>query len=95
MTADVISLRPRLVPVPRRRTRPVLVPAAFRARPAVLGGPVVEWDEYRGVHVAVCDRCCETLDAVRLDQAHQWADTHDCDPELAALLAEVLTRRAA
>jgi hypothetical protein len=55
----------------------------------------VEWDEFRGLHVAVCDRCCETLDALHLEQAHEWAEAHHCDPELAALLAEVLNRRAA
>jgi hypothetical protein len=90
VTADVISLRP--------RPRPRPVPFARRSRPAVpvLGGPVaVEWDECRGLDVAVCDGCCETLDALSLDQAHEWAEGHRCDPELAALLAEVLTRRAA
>jgi hypothetical protein len=100
VTADVISLRPVPVLVPRPGGRPVLVPSARRTpRPVpvpVLGGPVtVEWDEYRGVYAAVCDRCCESLDAVRLDHAHEWAEAHRCDPELAALLAEVLTRRAA
>jgi hypothetical protein len=100
--ARVIPVRPRLVPVlaprPRPATRPVPVLAARRPRPAVpvVGGLVaVEWDEFRGVYVAVCDRCCESLDALHLDQAHEWAEGHCCDPELAALLAEVLDRRAA
>jgi hypothetical protein len=52
----------------------------------------VEWDGVRGLYVSVCGRCCESFTTVRFDQAHEWADTHTCDPELAALLADV-TRR--
>jgi hypothetical protein len=52
----------------------------------------VEWDGVRGLYVAVCDRCCETLSTDRSDQADEWAETHTCDPELAALLAAI-TRR--
>jgi hypothetical protein len=55
----------------------------------------VDWDEGRQMYVAACDRCTETLLTSRLDQAHGWADEHRCDPELVALLAEVLDRRAA
>ena len=55
----------------------------------------VLWDEYRGLYVAVCERCCEGLDTERSDQAEDWAASHRCDPELAALLADVTTRRRA
>jgi hypothetical protein len=51
----------------------------------------VEWDGVRGLHVAVCGGCCETLTTARYGQAHEWADTHTCDPELAALL-DAITR---
>jgi hypothetical protein len=80
--AKIVPLRPRAArPVPTRPDQ---------------DGPVsVEWDEGRATYVAVCERCTETLVTERLDQAHDWADQHHCDPELAALLAEVLDRRAA
>jgi hypothetical protein len=58
----------------------------------------VEWDGVRGLHVAVCGRCCETFTTARYGQAHDWADTHACDPELAALLDAMTSphaRRAA
>jgi hypothetical protein len=99
VTADLISLRhaPRPVPVLRpvpRRTGPSR-PVPSRPRVPVPAGPVVEWDTFRGLHAAVCGRCCESLDALTVEQAHQWAENHRCDPELAALLAEVLNRRVA
>ena len=79
----IIKLRPA---VPARPPRPGSVP----------DGPVsVEWDEGRGMYVAVCRRCLEWLFTERIEQAHTWSDEHRCDPELAALLAEVLERRAA
>jgi hypothetical protein len=82
--AKIIPLRPRAA-------------RAVPARPVLAqDGPVsVEWDEGRGMYVAVCERCTENLTTERLDQAHDWADEHHCDPELAALLTEVLDRRAA
>jgi hypothetical protein len=51
----------------------------------------VEWDGVRGLHVAVCERCCDTFTTARYGQAHAWAETHTCDPELAALL-DAITR---
>jgi hypothetical protein len=74
-----------------------LRPRAVRARPArPHDGPVsVEWDDGRRMYVAVCERCTEHLITASIDQAHEWADEHHCDPELAALLAEVTERRAA
>ena len=77
--AKIVPLRPRIVP----------------ARPSQDRSVSVEWDEGRGTYVAVCERCTETLATERLAQAHGWADEHHCDPELAALLAEVIDRRAA
>jgi hypothetical protein len=77
--AKIVPLRPHLVP----------------ARPGQDGPVSVEWDEGRRMYVAVCQRCTETLVTERFDQAHGWADEHHCDPELVALLAEVLDRRAA
>ena len=53
------------------------------------------WDQARALYVSVCERCCEGLDTPRPDQADDWAPSHHCDPELAALLADITTRRAA
>lgn len=54
-------------------------------------------DDGRGVHVAVCDRCTDTETAYldSLSWLLDWADTHHCDPELAALLSDICTGRAA
>jgi hypothetical protein len=74
MAATVIALRPRLV----------------LASSSVVPGPVsVEWDEGRGLYVVACRRCTETVLPSRLDEAEELAETHRCDPELAALLAEI------
>jgi hypothetical protein len=86
MTARVIPIRP----------RPSLAPSPSRPRPSrpvpVRPRVALEWDGVRGVYVAVCRCCCDTLTTQRLDQAHDWADTHTCDPELAELLTAI-TRR--
>ncbi|GAB2828932.1 hypothetical protein GCM10027176_36410 [Actinoallomurus bryophytorum] len=79
----------KIVPLRPRAARPV------PARPDQDGPVSVEWDEGRETYVAVCERCTETLITERFDQAYGWADEHRCDPELVALLAEVLDRRAA
>lgn len=77
---DVPDPVPYLVPVRPDPSPPVLVPDA----------PVtVEWDPTRSVYAAVCHRCLDQVDAFVLADAHEWATGHDCDPELAALLAEV------
>jgi hypothetical protein len=58
----------------------------------------VEWDYGRCFYVAGCDRCAETITLTLLADAHEWAETHRCDPELAALLSTITTgtrRRAA
>jgi hypothetical protein len=68
---------------PLRPGRPVPVPIS------------AEWDEAHGLYVAACERCCETATAHRIDQAEEWVETHRCDPELVALLADVLSGTAA
>ncbi|WP_206700077.1 hypothetical protein [Actinomadura sp. RB99] len=55
----------------------------------------VEWDEFRSLHVARCQRCAESYASASSVEVDEWADNHTCDPELAALLALVTTRRAA
>jgi hypothetical protein len=76
---------------PRRRdgrpsspSRPVLAPVRLA------------FDDTRGVHVAVCARCTETESAYpdALGWLLDWADTHHCDPELAALLTACDLRAA-
>jgi len=94
--AHVIVLRPRHPVRPLARPRPVLtssrpVPvrsASSRRSVLVLVGPVVEWDGIRGLHMARCGRCAESFTTVSAAQAYDWADAHECDRELAALLAD-------
>ncbi|WP_285497024.1 hypothetical protein [Actinomadura sp. NBRC 104425] len=50
---------------------------------------VVEWDAVRGLHVARCARCADCFTSSRVDQVEDWAASHRCDAELAALLAEI------
>jgi hypothetical protein len=62
--------------------------------------PAVEWDASRDLYIADCSNCCTAVTLRLLEDAHEWAETHHCDPELIALFAEVLrplrrTRRAA
>ena len=68
-------------------------------RPAVSSWDVwsvgVEFDAFRSLHIARCQRCTEVFSSTRPGEADAWADTHTCDPELAALLALVDVRRAA
>lgn len=92
MTARVIPFRPRR---PRRvPARPAAsLPVPSSALPD--GQVVVEWDGIRGTHTAVCTRCTDNITAVPVDQVHVWADSHRCDPELAALLAEITGGTAA
>jgi hypothetical protein len=83
---EVIAMT-NVTPLPLRRPRPT-------GRPGIL--PVsVEWDEGRGLYLVACDRCCESTTTYRLEDADGWAETHRCDPELAALLATVLDQVAA
>lgn len=55
----------------------------------------VEFDAFRSLHIARCQRCTEVFTSTRPGPVDAWADTHTCDPELAALLALVDVRRAA
>ncbi|TMR34015.1 hypothetical protein [Actinomadura geliboluensis] len=56
----------------------------------------VEWDEFRSLHLARCQRCADSFaSSSRSGEVDDWADTHHCDPELAALPALVTSRRAA
>ncbi|MEU6036938.1 hypothetical protein ABZ801_16175 [Actinomadura sp. NPDC047616] len=55
----------------------------------------VEWDAVRGLHVARCARCADCFSSSHVDLVEDWAATHRCDAELAALLAAVSGGRAA
>jgi hypothetical protein len=55
----------------------------------------VEWDEFLSLHVARCQRCADSFASSRSGEVDDWADTHRCDAEMAALLALVDVRRAA
>jgi hypothetical protein len=55
----------------------------------------VFWDGGRALNVAVCERCCDGLESERADQVDDWANSHCCDPELAALLALAVSGRVA
>ncbi|SEG91072.1 hypothetical protein SAMN04489712_12828 [Thermomonospora echinospora] len=104
MTPRVIVLRPRRLTRPPVRPRPVPArprPVPIRPFPSrrvgssVLVGPVVEWDGVRGLHIATCDRCADTMTAVSAGRAYRWVEDHECDPELAALLANLTGGTAA
>jgi hypothetical protein len=56
---------------------------------------VVEWDGTRGLHIATCPRCADTMTARSAGRAYGWAEDHECDPELAALLADICGGAAA
>jgi hypothetical protein len=98
MTAKVIPLRRRTVPVPSSPPRLGDGRPSSSSSPANLRDAVrVTLDDTRGVHVAVCDRCADSRSAYAdsLDWLLEWADTHRCDPELVALLASVCGQGAA
>ncbi|MFP3965428.1 hypothetical protein SMC26_24180 [Actinomadura fulvescens] len=82
MTTIVIALRPRPV-LPSSPSSPV-VPV-----------PDVEWDDFRGLHIAHCARCTDTYTSPLLHRADWWADSHRCDLELVALLDQTTSGRAA
>jgi len=80
-----------VTPIRPRRPRPAARPTG---RPGIV--PLfVEWDEGRGLYVVVCERCCDSATMYLLEEADEWAETHRCDSELAALLATVLDQVAA
>ena len=55
----------------------------------------IDWDEFGSLHIARCQRCADSFTSPSCDEVDNWADTHRCDPELAALLALLDTRQAA
>lgn len=55
----------------------------------------VEYDEFRSLHLARCQRCADSFASSSCGEVDDWADAHRCDAELAALLALVTARRAA
>ncbi|GAA2156423.1 hypothetical protein [Actinomadura napierensis] len=103
MTARIRVFRPRprprfaVVPSPSSGSSS---PSSRSSRPSAVSSwdvwPVgVEWDEFLSLHVARCQRCAESFASSRPGEADDWADTHHCDAEMAALLALVDVRRAA
>ena len=91
--------RPRFIAVPSRPS-PSSSSSSGSSRPSPVSSwdvwPVgVEWGEYRSLHIARCQRCADSLVSSRPGTVDDWAERHACDPELAALLALVDTRRAA
>jgi hypothetical protein len=55
----------------------------------------IDWDEFGSLHIARCQRCADSFASPSCGEVDDWANTHRCDPELAALLALLDTRRAA
>ncbi|WP_030177326.1 hypothetical protein [Spirillospora albida] len=92
MTARILVLRPGAVPVPSQPSAPSSSshPSSSIVPPVRIG-----WDDLRGLHVAVCDRCTDTYTSPSAGDVEDWADSHRCDAEMAALLTLVTSRRAA
>lgn len=103
MVARVRALRPRprprFVAVPSPSSPSVPSSSGSSRSSAVSSWDVwpvgVEWDEFRSLHVARCQRCADSFASEFCGEVNDWADAHRCDAELAALLALVDTRRAA
>lgn len=97
--ARALRPRPRFVAVPSPSSPSSASSSGSSRLPVVSSWDVwpvgVEWDEFRSLHVARCQRCAESFASSRSGEVDDWADTHTCDPELAALLALVTDRRAA
>ncbi|MEV5705740.1 hypothetical protein [Actinoallomurus sp. NPDC052274] len=85
--SNVIALRRPAVRIPSARPR-LRDGRPSSSRRLVLDAVRVTFDDTRGVHVAACARCAETESAYSggLGWLLDWAETHRCDPELAALL---------
>jgi hypothetical protein len=91
VTNNVVPLRRPTVPAPSWHPRPP------SARPSSSPDPVrINFDDGRGVHIAVCDHCTQTESAYpgALGWLLDWADSHECDRELVDLLAVVCGRAA-
>lgn len=84
--SNVIPLRRPVVRV--SSARPRLRDVRSSSSRVVLDVVRVSFDDTRGVHVAACARCAESESAYSggLGWLLDWAETHRCDPELAALL---------
>jgi hypothetical protein len=97
MTARLIVLRPRPVPAARSVPFSSSQPSARSPVPSSWSVPLVrvEWDGVRGLNIARCSRCADSFTSTRVDAVEEWAATHRCDAELAALLAEITSGRAA
>ncbi|MFV2177642.1 hypothetical protein ACFHW2_14390 [Actinomadura sp. LOL_016] len=100
MAARVLTLRTAPGPRPRPRGRLVPVPVSPSVLASLSSSPSsavrVGWDEWRGLHVAVCDHCAESFASALPGDVDDWTDAHHCDAERAELLAEVCeSRRAA
>ncbi|MDL4776356.1 hypothetical protein [Actinomadura xylanilytica] len=89
----MIALRPRPRSVPSGRPGGRPVPSSVV--PPFVPPVRVEWDGPRGLHVAQCGRCTDSFTSSRPAEIDEWADTHRCDVELAALLDLVASGRAA
>jgi hypothetical protein len=92
MTNNVIRLRRPAVPASSWR------PRLSSRRPSSSTDTVrITIDDGRGVHLAVCENCTHTESAYpdSLGWLLDWADSHECDRELAELLAVVCGRGAA
>lgn len=92
MTNNVFPLRRPTVPASPRRSRP------SSRRPSSSPDSVrVLFDDGRGVHLAVCENCAQTASAYAdaLGWLLDWADSHECDRELAELLALICWQGAA
>ncbi|MFI0352508.1 hypothetical protein [Actinomadura sp. 9N407] len=88
MTALVLAVRPR----PRRAS----VSRPRSSRPSwTVPAVTIGWDGLGSLHIAHCGRCAESSASTRLGEVDDWADSHRCDAELAALLAEITARRTA
>ncbi|WP_021591236.1 hypothetical protein [Actinomadura welshii] len=106
MVARIRVLRPRprprfiAVPSPSSPSSSPSSSSSGSFRPSVVSSwdvwsVGVEWDDFRSLHLARCQQCADSFASSSCGEVDDWADTHRCDPELAALLALVDTRRAA
>ncbi|WP_176401165.1 hypothetical protein [Actinomadura sp. BRA 177] len=105
MVARVRALRPRprprfvAVPSPSSPSSRSGSSSPSRSSSAVSSWDVwpvgVEWDDFRSLHIARCQRCADSFASSSCGEVDDWADVHRCDVELAALLALVDVRRAA
>jgi len=91
--------RPRFVAVPSPSSRSSSSSSGSSRSPVVSSWDVwpvgVQWDEFRSLHIARCQRRAEVFPSTRPGPVAAWADPHPCDEAPAARLALIDTRRAA